>query len=85
MHSSSSGIGRNLAHCRFVFAVAALLVLAWPAFGLRAQEEKAPVAAPGDALSTPGPFATSFTQADAPRPGEVDEGCCRLAAGPHPR
>ena len=57
MHSSSSGIGRNLAHCRFVFAVAALLVLAWPAFGLRAQEEKAPVAAPGDALSTPGPFA----------------------------
>jgi unsaturated rhamnogalacturonyl hydrolase len=57
MQSSSSGLGRNLAHCRIVFAVAVVLVLVWPASGMRAQEEKAPVAVPGDTLSTPGPLA----------------------------
>ena len=57
MQSNSSGPGRNFTHCRIVFAVAVVLGLVWPASELRAQEEKAPVATPGDTLSTPGPLA----------------------------
>jgi rhamnogalacturonyl hydrolase YesR len=49
------------AHCRVVLAVAASFVLILCTAASRAQESKAPVAAPGDTLTTPGPLAQNLS------------------------
>lgn len=55
MRLSSSGRCKNFAHCQIALAITALITLS--AASANAQEKKAPVASPGDTLTTPGPLA----------------------------
>ncbi len=55
MRLSSSGRCKNFAHCQIALAITALITLS--AASVNAQEKKAPVASPGDTLTTPGPLA----------------------------
>jgi rhamnogalacturonyl hydrolase YesR len=49
------------AHCRITLALAALFALITCSAAANAQEKKAPVAAPGDTLTTPGPLAQNLS------------------------
>ena len=61
MQSCTDRSRRLHAHCRIVLALAALFALLTCSAAANAQEKKAPVAAPGDTLTTPGPLAQNLS------------------------
>src|SRR5208283_1515415 len=61
MQSCTDRSRRFHAHCRIVLALAALFATLTCSAAANAQEKKAPVAAPGDTLTTPGPLAQNLS------------------------
>ena len=61
MQSCTNRARHSRAHCRIALALAALFALLTCSAAANAQEKKAPVASPGDTLTTPGPLAQNLS------------------------